>query len=122
MTAPIPTYFALPMASGDAALVAVWPDGNLAINQYIYASIESNLSRWRPLLAPDYATLFPHTAPPEGVADQNERVGRVGLGWHEDGCWQCLCGGEADHKPPIADHCWRCHALRPPRPAREDAR
>ena len=72
--------------------------------------------RWNELDQP------PFTAPPEGVADQNERVGRVGLGWYEDGCWQCLCGGEADHKPPIADHCWRCHALRPPRPAGEDAR
>ena len=63
----------------------------------------------------------PFTAPPEGVADQNEKVARVGKRWHEDGCWQCHCDGVADHNSPTSESCGICNDRRPPRPAGEAA-
>ena len=98
MTRPV-RYLALPMASGDGVLVAYWPDGRMAL------CVAPNVLplTWRAINGPDYAELFPHTAPPEGVADQNDaRAAREALANPHRTSWAAI-------KPTLS----------PPRPAGE---
>ncbi len=80
MVTPTPTYLALPRAHGDAALVAVWPDGKLAINH------APGVVGWVPLAAPDYAALFPEATCGEDGCTMPRGHGGA---WHDDGraCW-----------------------------------
>ena len=127
MTAPVPTYLALPQNHADAAILAVFPDGRLAITFGPFGNVAQ--PQWHPMDAPDYATLFPippatlpaYTAPPEGVADQPEKVN--GSRWVNPTKWACLRkdGVDAHIHPEHVLDC-PCGATRPPRPAGEDAR
>lgn len=61
MTAPRETprpvrYVALPAGDGDCGLLAVHPDGRLAINFYPLSGVPAE---WKPVDAPDWAALYP---------------------------------------------------------------
>lgn len=116
MTPRVTSYLALPRIHGDAALIAVFSDGRLAINEVATAYV------WRELPSPDYATLFPHTAPPEGVADQPEKVGKAHCDIRGCDLWICRCTDGDDLRDQMTPRCTKCLTLRPPRPAGEGAR
>ena len=119
MTRPV-RYLALPMASGDAALIAVLPDGRVFINDDVRGTHSGNRNiMWIEVALHDDFTEPPHTAPPEGVADQPTSSAK-GAGWIGPNHW--ACGGICDslHESGVI-RCQFCGTERPPRPAGEAA-
>lgn len=113
MTPPTPKYLALPMASGDCAVLAIFPDGNLAISYEVASRAigRNRETRWLTLTPPDYADLFPAPAYTEqaGVGDALVNVGTWKNGWS----WRCRCP-DRDARSDSISHCEECDTHRPP--------
>jgi hypothetical protein len=99
-------YIALPVNSGDSALVAWWTNGSAAIATTQMVEDGRIVPNWRAMTPPDYAALFPlpPVAEPVVVADAAPDV------WT---CYECDNGPDIHRNLPSATRCGRCGSERP---------